>query len=58
MTNDREGAFTIEVQLYVRYGALLAMDPGQKMGGSMVIKAKGPVEPVTCCSMPSASMSR
>ena len=47
MATDREGAFAIELQLYGSDGALLAMDRGQKVGGSVVVKAKGPVEPVT-----------
>jgi hypothetical protein len=46
VTTDREGAFAIELQLYGRDGALLAMDSGQKMGGSVVVKAKDAVEPV------------
>jgi hypothetical protein len=46
VTTDREGAFAIELQLYGRDGALLAMDPGQKMGGSIVVNAKGNVEPL------------
>jgi hypothetical protein len=46
VTTDREGAFAIELQLYGRDGALLAMDRGQKLGGSVVVKAKDPAEPV------------
>jgi hypothetical protein len=46
VTTDREGAFTIEVQLHGRDGALLAMDRGQKMGGSVIVKDKSPLEPV------------
>jgi hypothetical protein len=44
---DREGRFTLELQLYGRDGALLAMDRGQRMGGSVIVKAKGPIEPIT-----------
>jgi hypothetical protein len=47
VTTDREGAFAIELQLYGRDGALLAIDRRQKVGGSVTVKAKGPVEPVT-----------
>jgi hypothetical protein len=44
---DRDGAFTVKLLLHDREGALLAMDRGQKLGGLVVVKAKGPVEPVT-----------
>jgi hypothetical protein len=46
VTTDREGAFALELQLYGRDGALMAMDRGQRMGGSVVVKAKGPAEPL------------
>jgi hypothetical protein len=46
VTNDRDGAFTIELQLYGRDGALVAMDRGQKIGGSVVVRANGPSEPL------------
>ena len=46
VTTDREGAFTIKLELDGGDGALLAMDRGQKMGASVIFKAKGPSEPL------------
>jgi hypothetical protein len=46
VTTDRDGAFAIEIQLYGRDGALLAMDHSRKTGASIIVKAKDPVEPV------------
>jgi hypothetical protein len=46
VTTDRDGAFTVELQLYGRDGALMAMDNAQKMGASVIFKAKGPSEPL------------
>ncbi len=46
VTTDRDGAFKVELQLYGRDGALMAMDRGQKVGGSVIVKAKRPYEPV------------
>jgi hypothetical protein len=46
VTTDREGAFTVQLELYGRDGALLAMDRGQKVGGSVVVSSKGPAGPV------------
>jgi hypothetical protein len=47
VTTDREGTFTIQMQLYGRDSGLLAMDADRKRGGWVTVPAKSPSVPVT-----------
>ena len=47
VTTDAQGQFSIEMHLYGRDGALLALDRDQKLGGLAMIPAKQADKPVT-----------
>jgi hypothetical protein len=47
VTTNREGEFSVELQLYGRDAALLAMGRDRKVGGLVMVKAKPPALPIT-----------
>lgn len=53
-TTDAQGQFTIELQLYGRDSALLAMDRDRRLGGLVLVSAKQPEKPLSITLVPLA----